>query len=138
MCSLVQVTHTLEGMLEHFSGSHLHLVVVTDRGTRDMVGQHIARILTRLVGHGGTTNIQDRPPCSLATNPTLPPYYTPLPRWVSTGAIQATSWRWRRQRGLPHLHLSLVDIEAVIEEDRMFINNAKMITSETLRSSESK
>ena len=45
--SVVQVTHTLEGMLEHFSGSHLHLVVVTDMQTRDMVGQHLARILTR-------------------------------------------------------------------------------------------
>ena len=47
---MLQVTHTLEGMLEYFSGSHLHLVVVTDSQTRDMVGQHLARILTRSVG----------------------------------------------------------------------------------------
>jgi len=42
-----KVQKTLEGFLEHYSGSHLHLVIVSDKSSRGEVADLIARILTR-------------------------------------------------------------------------------------------
>ena len=36
-------------------------------------------------------------------------------RWVGRGAILRPGWRWRRQRALPHIRFSLVDIEQIIQ-----------------------
>ena len=36
-------------------------------------------------------------------------------RWVGRGAILRPGWRWRRQRALPHIQVSLVDIEQIIQ-----------------------
>ena len=36
-------------------------------------------------------------------------------RWVGRGAILRPGWRWRRQRALPHIHVSLVDIQQIIQ-----------------------
>jgi len=91
-----KVQKTMEGLLEHYSGRHLHLVVVTDKSSRGEVADLIARILTR---------------------------------WVGRGAILRPGWRWRRQRALPHIQFSLVDIEQIIQVDRKLMEGAKRLNT---------
>jgi hypothetical protein len=44
-----------------------------------------------------------------------------LARWVGTGVMLHPGWRWRRQRGLPRVSVSFVDIAAVVAVDPAFV-----------------
>ena len=134
--SAFKLRKTLEGILEHYSGRwvtchlspvtchlppvilqltvnfhlspgrYLHFVIVTDKKTRGQAASHITKVIT-----GWVVFHSILPPfliLILLILLILISYFFPSPRWVGRGAIEAPGWRWRRQRAIPHLRISMV------------------------------